>query len=202
MEKAGNRDDFFSIISRIYPSLDPRYKLILKAYNVAKDTFRHKKRESGERYFEHLRAVTLILIIYLGITDYISICAALLHDIVEDFPKLWSIERIRDEFGDEIALLVQYMTKPGKDEFKDEKDRLEAYHLRFEQAPLAFFFIKLADRLHNILSLGYCNAAKRKRKILETEIHYLPYARKHHILYYDLVQALQAVKTVKRRLTK
>lgn len=87
---AGNRVIFFRIISGFFPTMDPRYKAIEMAYQDAKDAFREKYREGGERYFEHIRAVALILILYLRVRDYELIIAALLHDIVEDIPS-WTI---------------------------------------------------------------------------------------------------------------
>jgi len=187
------REHFFRRISFHYPTLDYRYKEIEKAYNYAKDAFRDKKRDGGERYFEHIRAVALILIDYLRVKDYQLIVAALLHDIVEDCPS-WTVERVKQEFGHEVALLVQYLTKPSEKEFSSKKDRLRAYLLRFENAPRNFFLIKLADRLHNVITLWSCAVEKRSRKIAETREEYLPYAEKHFILFYELQDALDELE--------
>ena len=98
LKAAENRETFFKRISYFFPTLDPRYKLIEKAYNAAKDAFRGVFRDDNEtRYFEHIRAVTLILVDYLRVKNYEIIVAALLHDIVEDVPS-WTIERVRAEF--------------------------------------------------------------------------------------------------------
>jgi GTP pyrophosphokinase len=190
-KEAHNRETFFRQISYTYPSLDKRYQLIESAYDDAKDAFRSIKRQGGERYFEHIRAVVLIIILYLKITDYRIIIAALLHDIVEDIPS-WTIERVQKKYGIEIALLVQYATKPSK-EFPDPVECLEVYHRRFEQAPHDFFYIKMPDRLHNVMTLDYCSLEKRLRKIKETIEHYLPYAQKHGILFHELTEALALV---------
>ncbi len=188
-----NRKSFFRRISLHYPTLSREYKEIERAYNYAKDAFRDKKRDGGERYFEHIRAVALILIDYLRVKDHRLIIAALLHDIVEDCPS-WTVDRVRLEFDEQVALLVEYMTKPSEKEFPDKKDRAEAYHLRFERASRDFFLIKLADRLHNVLTLWGCTKEKRARKIAETREEYLPYAEKHFILYYELVDALEELE--------
>jgi (p)ppGpp synthase/HD superfamily hydrolase len=119
---AENRDTFFRRVAKFLPELDPRYQAICKAYEIAKDAFREVERDGGERYFEHLRAVALILLEYLEIEDYEVIIAALLHDIVEDKPE-WDIQRIRNEFGDRVALLVSYLSQPGPDEFCKEDSR-------------------------------------------------------------------------------
>jgi len=189
IKKAQNRKSFFEIIATLYPSLDWRYKLIERAYNDAKDAFRNLSREGGDRYFEHLRATTLILILYLRVRDYRIIIAAILHDIVEDIPS-WTIERVRDIYGDEIALLVQYLTKP-KGFSEEETDRI--YHSRFLEAPRDFFLIKLSDRLHNVLTLNGCAPDKKQRKVAETIRYYLPYAEKNQILIHELECALKEI---------
>lgn len=191
---ARSREEFFRLIATIYPSLDYRYKLIEKAYNDAKDAFRPVEREDGERYFEHLRAVALILILYLRVRDYRLIVASLLHDIVEDIPS-WTIERVRLEYGEEIALLVQWMTKPKK-LFPDKAECERVYHDRFAEAPREFFLLKLADRLHNLLTLGACSPEKRQRKIEETKLYYLPYAEKHCILIHESEAAIEEIRSL------
>jgi (p)ppGpp synthase/HD superfamily hydrolase len=79
-----SRASFFGVVERYYPKGSSDYFLIESAYNTAKDAFRDGVREGGERYFEHLRAVALILMVYLRVRDANVIAAALLHDIVED----------------------------------------------------------------------------------------------------------------------
>jgi len=185
--KSENRGSFFARIASLYPGSDKRYRLIKKAYDIAKDAFREKYRESGERYFEHLRCVALILIdmlyVYRHLDAHILICAALLHDIVEDIPS-WTIERVREEFGEEVAKLVDWLTKRNAKE----------YHERFIRAPRSFFLIKLADRLHNMLTIWSCPRAKILRKIEETEKYYLPFAEQHLILARELHEAVAQAK--------
>lgn len=190
---AENRESFFKRISLFYPKSDPKYIDIERAYNFAKDAFRGVEREGGERYFEHIRAVVLILIDYLRVKDHRLIIAALLHDIVEDVPS-WNIERVRREFGDYVAFLVDYLTKPSKDEYPDKLERERVYHFRFRSAPREFFLIKLADRLHNLLTLGYCPPEKIERKVRETLDNYLSYAEEHFILYHEIMEALKKIQ--------
>lgn len=196
LEAAENRATFFARIAQIYPTRDPRYKEIERAYNAAKDAFRGKNREGGERYFEHLRAVALILIVYLRIKDHRIICAALLHDVVEDIEH-WTIARVAAEFGDYVALLVEYLTKPPLELYGGSKAlRDKAYHDRFDSAPREFFLIKLADRLHNLITLGACSAEKRARKIEETKLHYLPYAERELILLHEIEGVIEELVAV------
>jgi len=179
LKSAENRETFFARIKRLFPCSDQRYILIERAYDTAKDEFKQFYRESGERYFEHLRRVTIIAIDYLYVTNYHMIAACLLHDIVEDI-KSWTVEKVRLSFGEEVACLVDWLTKTDK----------TIYHERFINAPREFFLIKLPDRLDNLLTLWDCSPAKVRRKIKETRGHYLPFAKKHLILPHEIEKAL------------
>ena len=177
-----------------FATLDSRYQLILRAYNDAKDAFRYTKRESGERYFEHLRAVSLILIDWLRIKDYRYIVVALLHDIVEDC-KEWSLERLTQEYGQDIAVWVEWLTKPPKSEFGNDKLlRNRIYHRRLLEAPRGVKIIKLCDRLHNVMTLAECPPEKIKHKTEETVTYYLPLAEQEIILIHELEEALENLK--------
>jgi len=193
LAQAENRETFFKRIASFLPTLDPRYKAIEKAYDFAKDAFREKYRKGGDRYFEHLRGVALILIDYLRVKNYRLIIAALLHDIVEDIPS-WTIERIRGEFDDDVALLVEWLTKPPPEKFSSEEERDEAYYNRFAFAPREFFLIKLADRLHNLITLWPYPPKKRTRKIEETRRYFLPYAEQHLILLHELEEIVDKLE--------
>lgn len=193
LSAAENRESFFRRIGLLFPSLDPRYRMIEKAYNVAKDAFRGINREGGGRYFEHIRGATLIQVDYLRVKDPNLIVSELLHDIVEDVPY-WTVDRVRAEFNDIVAFYVQFMTKPTKGEYPDKRERDHAYHSRFELAPREFFLCKNPDRLHNLITLWDCDEAKRKRKIEETRLYYLPYAERHFILYHEMVEAIERLE--------
>lgn len=188
-----NKRTFFKRISEIYSVYDWRYKLIEKAYDDAKDAFREKYREGGERYFEHLRGTTLILIDYLGIRDYRLIIAALLHDIVEDIPS-WIIQRVCREYDKKIALLVDYVSKPSEKDYPDKKKRNQVYHDKLGNAPRKAIILKLADRWHNLLTLWACPVEKILRKIEETRKYYLPLAKKHNILFHELESAIAVLE--------
>lgn len=188
---AENRESFFARILEFFPSSAPEFQLIQQAYNDAKDAFRGINREDGDRYFEHIRFVTLIVIDYLRVKNHEVVIAALLHDIVEDVDS-WDIDRIRERFGSRAALLVDYLTKPKGYPSKEIRNR--NYHNRFANAPRDFFFIKLADRLHNLLTLGSCPKEKQLRKIKETEQFYLPHAESEMILYHEIIAALDELR--------
>lgn len=187
-----NRAKFFERIERIYSPLDWRYALIEKAYDIAKDAFREKFRDGGGRYFEHLRAVSLIIIDYLRITDHEIIIAALLHDIVEDIPS-WTIERIRNIFGDNVALWVSYLTKSPKSKIPDKLEREDAYMKLLESAPREVFLIKLVDFLHNCLTMWKCTPQKRHDKIRQSKV-YLRHAVREIILIHEIEEAVEVLK--------
>ncbi|KND51293.1 MAG: GTP pyrophosphokinase, (p)ppGpp synthetase I [Parcubacteria bacterium C7867-001] len=200
LKEAQNRETFFRRIAQFLPPHDPRYREIEKAYNDAKDAFRETFRDGGERYFEHLRAVALILIEYLRVKDHHLIVAALMHDSVED-KKEWTIERISSEYGREVALLLEYLSMPDET-FGTKHERERIYHERFRFAPREFWFIKLADRLHNLLTLDGRPEDKRRAKIEETVRYYLPYAEQECILIQELEHAIALASAYKPRTSK
>ena len=192
LERSYDRESFFRIVASIYPTLDWRYKIIEKAYNDAKEAFQGKYRDSGERYFEHLRAVALIVMLYLRIREYHIIVAALLHDIVEDCEE-WTISRMIKEYGEEISALVEWTTKP-KMTFPEKHDYLRIYHERFAVAPREFFLIKMSDRLHNLLTMWSLGEEHIRKKVEETKRHYLHYAEKHFILIHELEASIEELE--------
>lgn len=192
LESYPDRKSFFRLIAGIYPTLDSRYQLIEKAYNDAKDAFKEINRESGERYFEHLRAVALIIIVYWRVTDHRLIVAALLHDILEDIPS-WTIERLLKEYGEDIAYFDECVSKPHQI-FKSKDECGLVYEQRLLTARRAAILIKLADRLHNLITLWACSATKRENKIKETRRFYLGLAEKHGILYHEIRDALKMLE--------
>lgn len=190
---AENKEKFFRRVAAFLPELDPRYQAIKSAYETAKDAFRDLQRDGGERYFEHLRAVALILLEYLEVRDHEMIVASLLHDIVEDKPE-WPIQRVRNEFGERVALLLSYLSQPKDGDFGSRANAERVYHARFEFAPRDFFLVKLPDRLHNLLTLEARPREKQISKIEETERYYLQHARKHQILLPELRDILQILR--------
>jgi len=192
---AENKEKFFKLIASIYPVYDWRYKLIESAYEDAKKAFEGKFRVDGERYFEHLRAVALIVIVYLRQTDHRMIIAALFHDIVEDRTYTgWTLEMVERKYGEEIALLVDWMTKP-KDIFPRKEDYLKAYYERFERADRNPVILKLGDRLHNLLTMWVFEPDHIRRKIQETRRYFIKLAEQHCILIQELEAAMHVLET-------
>lgn len=190
-----DRTSFFNIVERYFPKGGADYVLIERAYSTAKDAFRSEVREDGERYFEHLRAVALILMVYMRVRDANVIVAGLLHDIVEDI-KHWSQERLAMEFNQDVGELVWWVSKPPVEKFGDNKEaRNRAYHQNLRRAPRRSILIKLADRLHNLLTLWGCDEEKQRRKVVETQDFYLPIAEDEFVLIHELEAAINELVT-------
>lgn len=150
-------------------------KIILKAYQVAKEAHAGQKRRSGEEYFIHPYAVAESLIaLHL---DTSTIAAAFLHDVIEDTAV--TKENIIKIFGDEIFQLVQSVTKLDKIEFqsKEEEDAENFRKLFVAMAKdIRVIIIKLADRLHNMQTLDYLSRERQIAISKETQEIYAPIA--------------------------
>ena len=147
-------------------------ELIEKAYSLAAAAHGEQKRRSGEPYIIHPLAVAKILV-ELGM-DNESIAAALLHDVVEDTGV--PLSDIEKQFGHEIALLVNGVTKLGRIPYTSKVEQ-QAENLRKMLLAMArVVIIKLADRLHNARTFQYLPDEKRRYKALETMEIYAPIA--------------------------
>lgn len=149
---------------------------IKKAYEYAKIKHTGQYRESGEEYITHPLAVAIILARLNADTD--TICAGLLHDVIEDTNT--TQEDIAAEFGQSVATLVMGVTNLTKLSISD-KNRLDIANLRKLMLGMArdvrILIIKLADRLHNMMTLQYKkNPLKQQKKSLETLDIYVPIA--------------------------
>ncbi len=151
--------------------------LINKAYEFADDAHRNQKRISGEPYILHPHAVACILA-ELEL-DLETLAAGLLHDVVEDTEV--TLDEIEKEFGSEIALLVDGVTKLSRLEFKSKEEN-QAENLRKMFLAMAkdirIILIKLADRLHNMRTLGYHPEFKQKEIATETLEIFAPLAHR------------------------
>jgi len=133
-----------------------------RAYNLASESHKGKLRKSGEPYFSHCVAVLNILHDEWGITDEKYLIAALLHDTVEDTNV--TLNQIKTEFGQEVADLVEGVTKLGEG---TDKDTLAKVLSKTYLNP-GVAVIKLADRLHNMRTLEFMKPEKQIEKSTET----------------------------------
>lgn len=156
---------------------DANLELINKAYQYASKAHQNQKRISGEPYISHPAEVALILADIE--MDVASICAALLHDVVED--TIVTYQDVVKAFGEEIALLVEGVTKLSRINFKTKQDA-QAENLRKMFLAMAkdirVILIKLADRLHNMRTLDYQSEIKQKEIATETQEIFAPLAHR------------------------
>ncbi|MBE6028576.1 MAG: bifunctional (p)ppGpp synthetase/guanosine-3',5'-bis(diphosphate) 3'-pyrophosphohydrolase [Clostridiales bacterium] len=165
--------EFLSKIEEYNPNYD--MDLIARAYDVADEMHRNQLRKSGEEYIIHPVAVAEILA-DLGM-DQETIAAGLLHDVIEDTP--YSLEDMEKEFGEEVAELVDGVTKLSALKFESKEER-QAENLRkmflAMSKDIRVLIIKLADRLHNLRTINYMTHEKIIEKCQETLDIYAPLA--------------------------
>ncbi len=203
-----------ALISRIrkyHPSAD--ITMIEKAYFTGKAAHKEQVRKSGEPYIIHPLWVGIILADLE--MDKETIVAGMLHDAVEDTDM--TLEDVTKEFGAEVALLVDGVTKLGQLSYSQDKLEVQAENLRKMFLAMAkdirVIIIKLADRLHNMRTLEFMTPAKQKEKARETMDIYAPIAHRLGIskiktelddlslkysqpeVYYNLVKELNERKT-------
>ncbi len=168
-------DDLFRQIARYNPAFER--DLIRRAYERAVSGHHHQYRASGEEYVLHpLGTATICADLRL---DSATIAAALLHDLVEDTEI--TVEEIRDEFGQEVALLVDGVTKLTQMAFSTvEEEQAENYRKMIiaMAKDIRVILIKLADRLHNMRTLRYLGKDKQIQKAKETLEIYAPLAHR------------------------
>lgn len=156
-----------------YPS--EQYEMLVKAFEFAKKAHEGQKRQSGEDYFIHPCAVSEILVDLC--LDYETVIAALLHDVIEDTPC--TSEQLEKEFGKQVVMLVNGVTKLDRLQFATKEDE-QAENLRKMLFAICddirVIIIKLADRLHNMRTLGFKSEDKQKITAKETIEIYAPIA--------------------------
>lgn len=176
-------EDLISRVRKYHPSDD--ISMIEKAYKIADEAHHDQVRKSGEPYIIHPLYVSIILADLE--LDKETICAGILHDVVED--TILTKEEIEEQFGSDVALLVDGVTKLKQFQATDasvnmsgdkEKLELQAENLRKMFLAMAkdirVILIKLADRLHNMRTLGHMPAEKQQRIARETLDIYSPIA--------------------------
>ncbi|MDA3845375.1 MAG: bifunctional (p)ppGpp synthetase/guanosine-3',5'-bis(diphosphate) 3'-pyrophosphohydrolase [Vallitaleaceae bacterium] len=197
-------------IKKYHPSED--FELIEKAYALAKSAHIDQLRKSGEPYIVHPLEVANVLA-QLEL-DKESIIAGILHDVIEDTE--YSFDDIAKEFSEEVALLVEGVTKLNMLEYSNDKEDIQAENYRKMFIAMAkdirVILIKLADRLHNMRTLKYMPEHKQKEIAKETLNLYAPLAHRlgiskvkteledlslkylHPEAFYDLVEKIDTKK--------
>ncbi|MDY3249536.1 MAG: bifunctional (p)ppGpp synthetase/guanosine-3',5'-bis(diphosphate) 3'-pyrophosphohydrolase [Candidatus Choladocola sp.] len=206
--------ELITSVKKYHPSDD--ISMIEKAYRIAYEAHKDQKRKSGEPYIIHPLCVGIILADLE--LDKETIVAGLLHDVVED--TVMTSEELREEFGAEVELLVDGVTKLGQLSYSADKVEVQAENLRKMFLAMAkdirVILIKLADRLHNMRTLKYMKPEKQKEKARETMDIYAPIAHRLGIskikvelddlslkylepeVYYDLVEKIALKKDARQ----
>lgn len=204
-------EDLISRVQKYHPSADT--SMIEKAYQIAYDAHKDQVRKSGEPYIIHPLCVSIILADLE--LDKETIVAGILHDVVED--TIMTDDEIRKEFGPDVALLVDGVTKLGQLQYNGDKIEMQAENLRKMFLAMAkdirVIMIKLADRLHNMRTLKHMAPDKQQEKARETLDIYAPLAQRLGIskvkvelddlslkylqpdVYYDLVEKISVRKS-------
>ena len=163
-------------VKKYHPSAD--ISLIEKAYQVADNAHKGQMRKSGEPYIIHPICVAIILADLE--LDKESIVSGLLHDVVED--TVMTTDEVREGFGNEVAVIVDGVTKLGQLSYSKDKVEEQAENLRKMFLAMAkdirVILVKLADRLHNMRTAQYWSPPKQKEKAKETMDIYAPIAQR------------------------
>ncbi len=208
-------NELITSVKKYHPSAD--ISMIEKAYTIAKNAHEGQVRKSGEPYIIHPLCVAIILADLE--LDKETIVAGILHDVVED--TVMTNEEIRKEFGSEVELLVDGVTKLGQLSYSHDKVDEQAENLRKMFLAMAkdirVILIKLADRLHNMRTLQYMKPEKQKEKARETMDIYAPLAQRLGIskvkielddlslkylepdVYYSLVEQISDKKSTREK---
>ncbi len=166
-------DPMFRIVRSHHPKAD--LTLLERAYTVAEEMHADQRRRSGDPYITHPLAVTTILA-EIGMTEP-TLVAALLHDTVEDTP--YTLDQLRTEFGDEVALLVDGVTKLDKVKYGDSAQAETIRKMIVAMSrDIRVLVIKLADRLHNMRTIRYVKQSTQEKKARETLEIFAPLAHR------------------------
>lgn len=153
-------------------------RLIEDAYAYASEKHKTQKRKSGQPYITHcIQVANTLALIHCGPK---TIAVGLLHDTIEDCPDV-TFDEIKNCFSEEVAEMVDAVTKVGKIKFQDEEDYQASNHRKLFIAmakDVRVIYIKLADRLHNMRTLEYMRPDKQKRIAQETLSVYAPIAHR------------------------
>lgn len=166
-----------SIFTMLAKRLDEeQMKMVRAAYNFAAVDHKDQKRKTGEPYIIHPIAVARIVAEEMGLGAN-PVMAAFLHDVIEDCP--YTIDDIRERFGDDVAFLVGVVTKQKKAKY-DKSKQVDNFRqiLSSVQFDVRAILVKLADRLHNMRTLSSMRPDKQMKIASETDYFYAPLANR------------------------
>ena len=179
------KNKLFACVERRFE--EEEVKRVYRAYELAEEAHRPQRRKSGEPYILHPIAVAMIVANEIGLGAN-PICAALLHDVVEDTDH--TVKEIRELFGEDVATLVNVVTKKKKKHYETSlqvdnyKQMLQSIHY-----DIRALLLKLADRLHNMRTLKSMLPHKQLKIASETDYFYAPLA--HRLGLYQVKTELE-----------
>lgn len=178
---------------------------IRKAHRDASEAHYGQMRDDGQRYITHPEGATLIIVEYLGRSDVDEACAALLHDAPEDHPETWPISKLRVDYSIDVADTVNGCNRRRFDYIVDKAAANREFLYRLlTQGSFATGVVKLAERIHNGITVTPDRLADDdwvRRKLSDIYAYYIPLARKHQILYREIIALAEALERRVRLLT-
>lgn len=159
-------------LRRLLPG--PTCDVVAKAVEFAIRYHGDQRRPTGTPYLEHLLEALEVLVRGAGVTDRDVLCAAVLHDVVEDTPC--TVADVRHAFGDRVADMVGWVTKPEPADGADRKAAKESYLKSLRHAPDDAILVKLADRASNVQTLRNLNLSRQRDYYAQTVRYIIPLA--------------------------
>lgn len=164
---------------------------IKRAYQIAERAHHGQRRDEGSPYIEHPLRVALILVNEVKRTEPDLVCAALLHDVVEDTPV--TLAEIQEICGDTVAHFVELLTKEKISDPEAKRQATRRYLQRIAADSHEVLLLKLADRLDNLRSVALIpDWEKRRKYLLETYWLFLPIAQRGGAFFYEQYKQLLA----------
>jgi guanosine-3',5'-bis(diphosphate) 3'-pyrophosphohydrolase len=159
-------------LRRLLPA--PACEAVAKAVEFAIRYHGDQQRPTGAPYLEHLLEALEVLVRGARVTDQDVLCAAVLHDVVEDTPC--TVDDVRLAFGDRVADMVRWVTKPEPADGADRKAAKESYLKSLRAAPDDAVLVKLADRASNVQTLRNLGLARQREYYAQTVRYIIPLA--------------------------
>ena len=159
-------------LRRLLPA--PACDAVAKAVEFATRYHGDQQRPTGAPYLEHLLEALEVLVRGARVTDQDVLCAAVLHDVVEDTPC--TLDDVRAAFGGRVAEMVGWVTKPEPDDGTDRKAAKETYLTSLRHAPDDVVLVKLADRASNVQTLRNLGLDRQREYYAQTVSYVMPLA--------------------------
>lgn len=197
VEEYGNETALFEYLKQQGRFSKKELRLLRSISRLATEEFKGIRRYSGKPYVTHLYSVCAIGAVYCGALDDSDLLkAALLHDITEEFPRLWPYHRVETYSTKRVAELVHTCSIDRNwPYYNDNKEEyLKSYFEKIGRSSEATS-LKLWDRIHNQLTLIACSTERQYRKNRETERYVLPLAIKHSVLAEELEESIRETRS-------